>query len=301
MEFQLNEDFIKDNNLTEEQVKAVSGYVASDYLPTIKKEWDGKANENAEGIINGALKSIQNEFGLELDREQGEKAVDYLTRFSSKVVGSKQSELDELKSNYEEKIKGVKGAEALQGEYEKMKLEKDEILKKYADYDDLKEKADKYEEASQTLSTLKLEVAFNGVKPQFPNTVNKYEADAKWNEFKKGVLSNYTIEIVDNVPTAIDKENHHKTIKLEDLLSKDESIQELMKGRQQPGTGAEQKDLVDIEGIPFKLPVNAGAKDRSKAISEYLTSKGLTPSSNKWADEFAELNKKILQGKNQAD
>lgn len=300
MEFQFNEDFIKDNNLTEEQVKAVSTFVTGDYLPNVQKQWDGKANENAEGIINGAIKSIQKQFGVELEREQGEKAADYLTRFSSQVVSGKQSEIDKIKSDYEEKIKGVKGTEALKEEYDKMKAQLDEVKQKYADYDDLKERASKAEEYGEQLSGLKLEVAFNSVKPNFPQEVNEYEADAKWNAFKKEILSKYTIELVDNVPTAIDKENEYKTVKLSDLLGKDENIQGLLKGRQQEGTGAKAVDLKQVEGVPFKVPVNADSKTRSKLIKEYLASQGIGTMDSKYSEKFAELNKKLLQGQTQA-
>lgn len=300
MEFQLNEDFIKDNNLTEEQVKAVSGYVTGDYLPTVKKEWDGKANENAEGIIGGAVKSIQKQFGIELEREQGEKVADYLARFSTQVVSSKQDEIEKIKADYQEKIKGVKGTEALKEEYDKMKEQLDEVKQKYADYDELKEKAVKADEYGQQLSGLKLEVAFNGVKPNFPDTVNPYEAKAKWEEFKKGVLDKYNIELVDGIPMAIDKENEYKTVKLSELLSKDETIQELLVGRQQGGTGAKPTGLKDVDGVPFKVPENADAKTRSKLIAEHLATLGIGKMHDDYSAKFKELNEKIMLGQTQA-
>lgn len=292
-------EFIEQHKLSEEQVKGITPFIQEQFA-TKQKEWDGKANQNAEGIIDGAIKSIQKQFGLELEREQGEKAADYLTRFSSQVVGSKKAELDKLKADYEEKIKGVKGQETLAKEYESMKAEKEEILKKYADYDELKEKAKGFEEANQTLSTLKLEVAFNGIKPNFPETVNPYEAKAKWDEFKADVLSKYTIELVDGVPMAVDKENHYKTAKLSDLLSKAEDIQGLLAGRQQQGTGAKPADLQKIQGVPFDVPKGATAKERSELIAKHLATQGIEKASPKYAEEFAKLNTAILAGEKQA-
>ncbi|WP_428743250.1 hypothetical protein, partial [Tenacibaculum sp.] len=293
------EEFIKEHNLNEEQVKGITDF-SQEFIANKQKEWDGKANENAEGIINGVIKATQQKFGVNLDRQQGEKHADYLSRLSEAVLGNKQSELDKLKSDYEEKIKGVKGNEALTAEFEKMKQEKEEILKRYADYDEVKEKASKYEEANQTLSSLKLEVAFNGVKPSFAQDVNPYEAKAKWEEFKKEILGKYTIELVDNEPMAVDKENHYKTVKLKDLVDKDNNIQELLKGRQQGGTGAKAVDLKEVQGVPFKVPANADSKTRSKLITDHLLSKGLSKTSDQWSTEFAYLHKKILQGQTQA-
>ena len=183
---------------------------------------------------------------------------------------------------------------------EKLHWTKEEILKKYADYDELKEKASGFEEANQTLSTLKLEVAFNGIKPHFPDSVNQYEAKAKWEEFKTDVLSKYSIELVDGVPTAVDKENHYKTAKLSDLLSKNEEIQSLLVGRQQGGTGAKPVDVQKIQGVPFDVPKETTGTVRSELIAKYLATQGIEKTNPKYAVEFAKLNKAIMAGEKQA-
>ena len=61
----------------------------------------------------------------------------------------------------------------------------DELQKKTADYDTLKEQAEKADTLGEELSGLKLSVAFDSVKPKFADSVNEYEAKAKWDEFKK--------------------------------------------------------------------------------------------------------------------
>lgn len=300
MEFQLTEDFVKDNGFTEEQVKAVTGLVTESYIPELQKSWDGKANENAEGIIAGAIKSAQKTFSVDLPREQGEKYADYLNRLSSHVIGEKQSQVDTKLKELDLKMKDFKGNETLSKEYETLKQEKESLLKKYADYEEQVEKASKYDEAQQTLSTLKLEVAFNGVKPNFPKEVNVYEAKAKWDEFKSNVQDKNIIEIIDGEAWAIDKENHYKKTKLSELVAQDENISELMKGRQQTGIGGQPVDFEAIEGVPFKVPANADGKTRSKLIKEYLATKNITSTHPSFSKEFKELNDKILQGKNQA-
>jgi hypothetical protein len=294
MEF--TEEFIKEQGLSEEQVKGITSFTQAEFA-TKQKEWEGKANDNAEGIIDGAIKSIQTEFGLDLERKQGEKAAQYLTRFSSSVVSGKQSELETLKADYEEKIKGVKGSEALSKEFEKMKEEKEAILEKYADYDALKEQASKADIYSKELSGLKLEVAFNEVKPTFPETVNKYEAKAIWSEFKAEVLEGNTIEIVEGVPKAIDKENHYKSVNLEELVSKNEKIQKLLEGRQQQGLNGKPVDLKTVEGVPFDVPAGADHKQITLLIRAQIAKEGLSPTSAESAARFKELNDKITQKK----
>ncbi|MEN8122210.1 MAG: hypothetical protein ABFS35_17825 [Bacteroidota bacterium] len=296
MEF--TKEFIEEHKLDENQVKGITDF-ANDQVATLKKDWDSKANSDAEKILQGAITYTQSQTGFNLERQQGEKAGDYFNRFSDSYLSGQKADLDKAKSDYEEKMKGVKGNETLSAEYEKLKVDNDNLLKKYANYDELKEKAEKAEAYGTELSGLKLEVAFNGVKPNFPETVNKYEAAALWNEFKNEVLSKNTIEIVDNVPMAVDKENKHKIVKLSDLLTKNEPITKLLEGRKQDGTGAKQINLTDIEGVPFKVPDKADAATRSKLIKEHLTKIGISNTDPKFADEFAKLNKAIQTGKTQ--
>lgn len=54
MEF--TQDFIESNGLEANQVEAITKYIDSEVKPSIKKEYDGVANKNAEGILTGASK-----------------------------------------------------------------------------------------------------------------------------------------------------------------------------------------------------------------------------------------------------
>lgn len=291
---ELTKELIESLNLSEDQVKGVSEY-GENIIATTKKEFEGVANKNAEAIISGAASKTEQLTGIK--RTDGEKIGDYLNRVGGDFLQSKQSELDQIKSDYEEKIKGVKDAGTLKAEFENMKAEKDELLKKFADFDSLKEKAEKYEEVNGQLGGLKLEVAFNSVKPSFPDSVNKYEASAKWDEFKKEVLSLYNIELVDGEPMAISKDNQYSKTKLSELLKKNESISSLIVGRQQKGTGGKELKDISIDGVPFKLTDKATTAEISKEIKEYLTGKGISIADTKYSDKFQEIFDKIKKQK----
>lgn len=294
------QEFIDTNSLTTEQVAALTPYVA-DHIITLKGTWDKKANENAENILGGAVSHFQKETGSEVKREQGEKYGDYIKRATMSHFNAQQTVVDNLKADYELKLKEFKGGDALKSELDEIKGKYDEAQQKLANYDDLEERAGKYDEASQTLSNLKLQLAFGNIKPNFPDTVNQYEASAKWDAFKNEVLEKYNIEMDGSNPVAVDKENKHKIKKLEDLLKDSEDIQSLLKGVNQKGTGAEHgKDLIKYDTIPFEIPKEADNKAISKAIKDYLISKNVSPASQEYSKQFSELNKKIVEARRKA-
>ena len=75
MEF--TKEHIEDIGLSEEQVTKLTA-ITNDNELTLQKEWGGKANENAQKIIDGAISPV-----IELtkiEREKGEKAADYLKK-----------------------------------------------------------------------------------------------------------------------------------------------------------------------------------------------------------------------------
>lgn len=285
--------------LTTEQVTALTPKY-NDHVAGLKKEWDGVANTNAENILSGAAKYAQTKLGVTDERQAGEKWGDYMNRIADKSIESKAGEVERLKTEYAQKLKDFKGDDATKSELDDAKAKLDEANKILATYDEIKGKADKYDEASESLKGLKLEVAFTNVKPNFPDTVNAYEAKAKWDEFKKAILEKHTIELVDGVAMAIDKENQYKTTKLSDLVAADKDLEALAKGRQQAGTGAHStgKD-VKIDGLPFDVPENAktDTKERQKAIVTQLAKEGITNTHDDYAKKFAEYNKKIMTAK----
>jgi len=284
--------------LTPEQITGLTPKY-NDHLATLKQGWDGLANTNAENIITGAVKAIQTKTGITEDRQQGEKIADYIVRISDKALESKQAKVDALEVEYKQKLKDFNGNDATKAELEQAKTELDKAKQILANFDDIKAKADKFDETTEKLNGLKLEVAFTNVKPNFPDTANAYEVKAKWDEFKATVLAKYTIELIDGVPTAIDKENQYKTIKLSDLVLENKEIESLAKGRQQQGTGAKAAKNVTIEGLAFDVPEAAktDSKERAKVIREQLAKEGVVSAHKDYAAKFSDYNKKILASK----
>lgn len=294
MEF--SKEFIEDQKLTTEQVTAINTNVKTHYdneIATLKGEWDGKANKDAEAILDGAAKKIQEVTGLE--RDKGEKVGDFVTRSWGHFSEKGTKDLNAKIAEYDEKIKNAGTDETLKKELQSTKDLYSELQKKEAAFDELNGSGvkDKYDTLINEHSVLKLDVAFNSVKPSFPDTVNAYEADAKWDNFKKEILKENTLELVDGEWLAINKENKHKQAKLSDLISKDADITKLKEGRQQAGTGSKEKNLTDIEGVPFQIPEGANASERSKLIKDHLLSKGVNQTSNDYSTQFAALNEKI--------
>jgi len=295
MEF--TQDELTELGLTEENAPKVSAYLA-DKIAVTKKEYDGLANENAEGILNGVLKSAKDKLGVSIDREQGEKYADYLLRVSDSYFGSTKSQLASKQKEIDDKLKNFKGDNESKLKLQQLEDEKDSLLQKVADYDSVKEKAEKFEPLQSEYSKMKLEVAFNGVKPIFPKEANIYEVNAKWGEFKSGILNDYEIELVEGTAMAISKENKHKQVKLADLVGKDETLSKLVLGRQQSGVNAREINSVEIDGVPFKVPENADSAVRTQVIKDYLLNvKKLNPTSSEYSKQFSDLNKKIVSQK----
>ena len=295
MEF--TKEFIETNGLTEEQVTAVTGFVQSEVVPNIKKEYDTKANDNAEGILSGASKYAAQKFGVELEREKGEKFGDYLQRISDAGLSTKMQSLKTKEAELEEKLKNFKGSDELKEKYEKQLKDNDDLLKKVAELEPLKGMDTLLKDKDQELIGLKRTMAFNGVKPNFPETVNKYEADAKWGEFVKDFDKKYNLELIDGEAYGVDKENHHKKTKLSELVKTDNNINELLKGRQQNGTGAKPVDMKKVDGLPFDIPMNASSEDLTKVVREHLLVKLGSITHKDYAKEFAELYSKAKAAK----
>lgn len=294
MEF-ITEEVRTSLGLTDDHIAGLTP-LFNNHIAEVKKGYDQTAHQNAEGILNGAAQKIAEV--TKVARNQGEKVADYILRANGEYNSSLKSDLEKAKSDYEQKLKDFKGDDATKAELDKAKADLDEAKKKLADFDVLKDKADKYEEATQILSKLKLDVAFQKVKPSFPETANPFEVKARWEDFEKNVLDKYIIELVEGEPIAIDKENEHKRSSLKELVEKDEEITKLTQGRAQGGTGAKPGEKLKIEGVPFEVPKNATTEERSKLIQEYLATKGINKVSPNYATEFSKYNNLILkQGK----
>jgi len=289
------EEIIQETGLNEEQLGKISEYTDT-ILAEKEKEWSGKANENAERIIEGAAKKVEETTGIQ--REKGQKLADYLSLASENFFKGQKSTFERKEKELNDKLKNSGHNDTLVAELDEVKGQLDKLKEKEAQFAEWEENdyKGKYESISQEHENMKREVAFNKVKPSFPENVNKYEADFKWNQFQKDVQDKYNIKIVDGEAIAIDKENEYKQVKLADLVKKDENLTALTKGTQSKGFGSKPKG-VKIEGVPFDVPEEATSKERTALIKEYLSSKGLSPTGREYAKQFAELNQKILSQK----
>lgn len=294
---ELPAEIITEHKLEQSQIDAIKNYVVNEYVPTIKKEYDGLANTNAEKILDGAAKKAKEMFGLNIDREQGEKYGDYVSRLTEKVFEKTKLELNEKEKEIQEKLANFKGGDEFKAQLEVLKAEKDSLLKKVAELEPLQGIDVKYKEANEQLSKLKLNVAFNSVRPSFPDTANKYEVNAKWDAFKNEVLAKYNIEIIDNEPIAVDKENHHKQVKLAELLNNDKNITELLQGRQQKGNGASSVSKINVDGVPFAIPTEASKEEINLLVREHLIKKYGDALHANYAHEFSQMLSTIYSAK----
>jgi hypothetical protein len=292
MEFE--EKFIEENQLTKEQIDAVSSVVDT-HVADLQKTWDGKANENAEAIIGGAGKKVIELTGIQ--REQGEKWADYLERSNGLYFEGTKNALKTKEEELEKKLKGSGGDELIKKELEDTKELLKGLKQKEAEYDELVkgEYKDKYEGSLTKLTAMERKVAFRDNLPPMPETINKYEWNAKIKEFQSAILEKNNL-VFDENDTAylVDKENEFKKVKLEDAIKQDQTIQDLIKGRDNKGMGSKPKNI-QIDGVPFDLPENATPQDRTKAIREYLlNTEKISQTDSKYSARFAELNRKIL-------
>jgi hypothetical protein len=286
-------EFITENGLTAEQVTAVTSQFTNEFIPNLKKEYDGVANTNAEGILSGASNYAKEKLGFEFDRDQGEKVGDYLKRALDSKFSSTQSALDLKQTEIDDKLKNFKGGDEYKLQIDGMKGQNDLLLQRIAKLEPLEGLDEKYNTSTQELNKLKTEVAYGSVKPIFPKEVNVFEAKAQWDSFKNGIEAKYTIELVDGKPFAIDKENIHKRFDLQELVNQDKNISELLKGRQQGGTGAREVNFKEVEGIPFKIPENATSEELTLIVKEHVLKEVSDITSKEYSTKFGELYQKV--------
>ena len=162
MEF--TEDQIKELGIDETQANKIAE-LSNTEIAELKKDWDGKANENAERIIQGAAKSTEEKTGI--SRDHGEKIADYLTRASGLHLEGKTNALTERQKELDEKIKNTKGDDLLKGQFEELKVKFDGLQQKEAKFSEW-EKEDykgKWEQANDKLNKQTVDIAFGSVKP----------------------------------------------------------------------------------------------------------------------------------------
>lgn len=285
---ELTAEQITELGLTDENSPKVSSFL-SDQIAEAKKDFNGKANKDAENILTGASEKIRKDTSIE--RNQGEKMGDYITRAWDEHNVIKTKKVTDALDEYNTKIRDFKGDKDLITKISSLEGEKDVLLKKYANFDEMKANAEKYPDLLEKYESNKLQVAFSGVKPNFPDTVNRYEAEAKWGEFKSGILDKYTIIFDDDKWKAKLKSNEYTIKTLSELVDSDDILSKLSEGRKQQGAGGKQIEKIEIEGVPFPVPKDVDSKTKTELIKDYLTKTvGIDPMSDSWSSEFAKYN-----------
>jgi len=293
MPYELPEEVVKANNLSEDAVKAINEGFAT-HEQSIVSEWETKANTNAQGIIDGALKPVNELTGIQ--RNDGEKAADYLKRvgelYPKGKLEAENGRLKTLEAELQEKIKNGNGDAAL-----KQQLE--EAQGKIAKFDEFIAEKDKSINTLKTEhSAYKQKAAFNSEKPVFNKDANAFEIDAKWKKFMTDSLEKNEVKFDENgTPYLVDKENEFVKVKLSDAIANDESLKALMEGRRIDGSNSDPAKEVQIDGVPFKVKEGATKAEIHKAIEQQLSKDGVKVIDDAYAKKFAEYWNKITNPK----
>ncbi|TRZ53039.1 hypothetical protein D4R99_01545 [bacterium] len=294
------QDFITTQKLTPEQVTALKE-VTDNHEADIKKTYDGKANTDAEAILEGAAKAVETKTGIA--RDKGQKIADYFIfaggTYADGKLSSEKTTIQRKQQELDKMIQEGAGDTVLKKKNDELSTALDTLKKKEAEFDRVT--TGNFEGLYTTLlgenKTLKQKTAFNSVKPTFSEAVNKYEAASKWKNFEDDILTKYDIELVDGEYMGISKDNKYKTAKLSDLVSKNEEIKGLLTGKKDLGTGTNLKGTVKVKDVPFEVPDKATHTEIQQAIRDYLVNElKLNHLSKEYSKQFSELNKKILEG-----
>ena len=176
----LTQEIIEKAGLTEDQLATIKP-IGESYIADLKKSWDGKANDNAEGILSGAAAKVAE--NTNIHRNTGEKIADYIARAGNEFI---TTSLSSAKSEYEQKLKDFDGNNATKAELDAAKIKLDDAQKRLAEVEPLLDKANKYDDLATKYDTMKIQNAFGSVKPSFSADANTYEVKAKWQDFVNG-------------------------------------------------------------------------------------------------------------------
>lgn len=110
-------------NLTDEQLNGLTPLL-NDYIANVKNDFSKTANQNAEGILNGAALKVAEI--TKVQRNQGEKIADYILRANNEFNSSIKSDYESKKLDYETKLKEFDGAK---GQKRNLKKQNQNLMK----------------------------------------------------------------------------------------------------------------------------------------------------------------------------
>jgi phage terminase Nu1 subunit (DNA packaging protein) len=282
---------LKNLGLAEEQLQKVEEFFTT-YKTSVENEIKENGNKFAEGIIDGASKLAEEKTGLK--RNAGEKYADYLVRVSGEFLSKKEQDLLKIKSEYEEKIKGLSTDDA--------KAELDKYKKQVAELEQEKGYKEKYEGLFSKYENQKLSLAFGSAIPTELQTNQNKVVKATLDAVKNEILKTHNIEQNEKGEfIAIDKDNQYKITPLNELIKSNELIKELEgfgKAETKTGFTKEEKESVKIDGIDIKITKDMDDNQISLAIRSHLLGKGLDLLSREYSDKFVAMQKKIYESMN---
>jgi hypothetical protein len=299
------DEFIKENNFTAEQITAVTEVVTGVYntnVATIKDEFSGVANTQAEKIIQGAIDKTQSDTGHKLDRLDSEKNGDYLTRFNLSYLSTQKTDLETSKLSYENKMKDFKGDETVLKELGEFKEANALLKSKESEWDKVLNSGvqKNYDDLLIKNATLNESVAFGSVKPSFDKDANEFEITAKWGAFITETKEKNEIIMHEGVAYAVSKENDLIKTKLEDLVKGNDELTPLIKGRQQEGIDGKPIEHKDVDGVEFKVPTDATDDQLAVLVQGQLAKDGVSDISAEYPIKFQEMYNKAKAGQKTA-
>ena len=290
---EISKEVIESAGLNEDQVTAINSYNQTQF-ELQEAKFVGKANEQAEGILGGAAKTIHELTGVE--RQSGQKMADYIKEASTTHIGQLKSTYETKITEYDEKIKSVKGNEALTAEFERAQAEVLTYKQQLADLEPLKGLDEKYNTLLGSSNKMKEDNAFNSVKPSIPSHLTESEKQLfgyKYNDWKNQLLTEYDIVYVNGEYKAQSKENELIIKPLDALLKENTELSALVLPREQKGINdVPAGEMMSADGVPFKIPKGASTKDLAGLIQAHLSKEGIDKMSNDYPVKFAELLKK---------
>lgn len=302
------QEFITEQGLSAEQVTAITANVVGHYIPHIaelKLGWDGKALENADNIIDDAVKATQTANNFTLGRNEGEKLGDWNVRYSKALNDGKQTELDAEIKTYKEKVENFQGDANLKAEIITLNDKLDPLLQQKASYDELLSSGvqDKYDALLIKNSADSKALAYGSVKPTFHKDIDERIVSHEWTKFVTATESKYDLSEINGEWVGVEKDNKHAQKSLKDLIKENTDLTKLIDGRQQDPLNANETEISTVTGVPFGVPKDVSNKDLTELIHKQLATEGLEKlghTAAEYSKRFSELNR-LARGQKTAD